>query len=565
MTDTTPADNVPDGSAHMLYVTAYDEAGVQDTVNASVQGLGVGKAQDIANGDDASAATSEELHLWFALPEDPTGVTDPTTDLTLEPINHVVLTLDGLNSGETATWNAYLGATWVTGGSVAGTGTGSSSASDDSFTIDTGSAYFNNLVLTAADGSSYRVTAVTGITTDAGSDYTISVPVSVTDGDDDSASTAFNVTFDADGTVGGTDNAEAISGSDQSDLIHGHGGDDAIFGNDGADILYGDAGHDHMEGGAGDDHLFGGDGSDTLMGGVGNDFIVGGAGADHIDGGAGIDTLSYADDSAGVDVNLETGAVSGAGDADGDTMEIGSIENLIGSEYADHLVGDAQNNVIEGGDGADSLEGGDGTDTLSYASDTVGVTVDLSTDSASGVGSHAEGDTISGFENVTGGSGDDHLTGDDHVNILVGGDGDDILVGNGGDDILTGGQGADEMTGGDGADRFVYHDVSEGGDTIHGYTHGEDVLNLTDVLGEADIDMGNGPNHNNNNVGDFIHLETSGTDTTVSVDVDGAVNGENFVEIATLEGFDATGTEPVDLVADGTIDISTLLDDGTSN
>jgi len=42
---------------------------------------------------------------------------------------------------------------------------------------------------------------------------------------------------------------------------------------------------------------------------------------------------------------------------------------------------------------------------------------------ASGAGT----DTLSGFENLTGGSGDDVLTGNAGVNILAGGAGDDAL------------------------------------------------------------------------------------------------------------------------------------------
>jgi Ca2+-binding RTX toxin-like protein len=65
--------------------------------------------------------------------------------------------------------------------------------------------------------------------------------------------------------------------------------------------------------------------------------------------------------TAGVRVNLATGAVSG-GDATGDTLR--GIENLTGSGHSDTLTGDLGNNALNGGDGADTLGGGGGTDTL---------------------------------------------------------------------------------------------------------------------------------------------------------------------------------------------------------
>jgi Ca2+-binding RTX toxin-like protein len=40
------------------------------------------------------------------------------------------------------------------------------------------------------------------------------------------------------------------------------------------------------------------------------------------------------------------------------------IQNIIGSNFDDVLVGDANNNVLSGGLGADTLQGGDGDDTL---------------------------------------------------------------------------------------------------------------------------------------------------------------------------------------------------------
>gem|GEM_PF-1526433 len=93
------------------------------------------------------------------------------------------------------------------------------------------------------------------------------------------------------------------------------------------------------------------------------------------------------------------------------------------------------------------------TDTVSYALSSLGVTVDLSTNTASG--GDAEGDTIANFENVTGSAYADTLIGDTGTNVLTGGDGNDALVGGDGEDTLDGGDGYDNLAGGAGADTLI--------------------------------------------------------------------------------------------------------------
>jgi Ca2+-binding RTX toxin-like protein len=65
-------------------------------------------------------------------------------------------------------------------------------------------------------------------------------------------------------------------------------------------------------------------------------------------------------------------------------------------------------------------------------------------------------DTLTGIENVTGGSGHDVLTGDLGNNILIGNAGSDDLTADVGADALIGGLGADNLSGGTGADVFIY-------------------------------------------------------------------------------------------------------------
>jgi serralysin len=65
-------------------------------------------------------------------------------------------------------------------------------------------------------------------------------------------------------------------------------------------------------------------------------------------------------------------------------------------------------------------------------------------------------DTIFGFENVIGGSGNDTIHGSAAANALEGGGGgNDILLGFGGNDTLHGGAGADSLVGGKGKDQLT--------------------------------------------------------------------------------------------------------------
>ena len=71
-----------------------------------------------------------------------------------------------------------------------------------------------------------------------------------------------------------------------------------------------------------------------------------------------------------------------------------------------------------GGAGRDVLDGGTGSDRTIYAGSDAGVTVNLAT--GTGLGGHAEGDTLTAIENLTGSVHSDALTGDDNGNRLTG-------------------------------------------------------------------------------------------------------------------------------------------------
>jgi serralysin len=211
---------------------------------------------------------------------------------------------------------------------------------------------------------------------------------------------------------------ENLTGSVYDDKLTGSAGNNILIGLAGNDILDGGAGADTMFGGTGNDTYIvdnlgdlldetGGDGIDLVkssvsfdlsgsaavgevenlmltgraaINGTGNvqdNIIQGNKAANFLDGGDGVDTISYANATGAVKVDLSITAAQATGSAGGNDTLL-NFENLTGSKYADTLTGDAGNNtitglggndVISGGTGSDILIGGLGKDTLTGAAD----------------------------------------------------------------------------------------------------------------------------------------------------------------------------------------------------
>lgn len=249
------------------------------------------------------------------------------------------------------------------------------------------------------------------------------------------------------GTDGGED---TIIGGRGNDELFGLDGSDVLRGEKGNDYIYGGEGIDFIDGGDGADFLSGGQGNDTLNGGTGGDRLSGGLGADIIDGGDDIDTVDYRSAAGAVNVSLNSGTSYGAEGND----QIINVENIDGSDYGDRLVGNAGDNVLNGGSGndiiralagADTVEGGAGSDRL-FGND--------------------------GNDHLDGGEDDDILEGGFGNDTLIGGSGADILRGEGDDDTLSGGLGDDTLRAGTGNDTV---DGGEGADRLFG-AGGNDVL-----------------------------------------------------------------------------------------
>ncbi|MDF0545532.1 S8 family serine peptidase [Sphingobium sp. H39-3-25] len=142
-----------------------------------------------------------------------------------------------------------------------------------------------------------------------------------------------------------------------------------------------------------------------------------------------------------------TSVVDAFGGDGNDTITGSAADNLIfGGRGNDILSGGNGNDILAGGAGADQLNGGAGTDTAHYyATGTAGVNVNLALATAQS-GGEAQGDVLTGIENVNGTRFNDVLTGNTLANILEGFDGDDTLAGGLGADILVGDDGTDTVT-----------------------------------------------------------------------------------------------------------------------
>jgi Ca2+-binding RTX toxin-like protein len=161
-------------------------------------------------------------------------------------------------------------------------------------------------------------------------------------------------------------------------------------------------------------------------------------------------------------------------------------------------------------------------------------------------------DTVTGFENVSGGAGHDQIFGNSSANILKGNGNIDDLFGLGGNDQLFGGVGADALVGGKGADiistggsdaaidSIIYTSLKDstvaaaGRDTIVDFEVGHDLINLIgiDAIKGGNDDAFNfiGVHHFHGTAGELRESFSNGN-SIVSGDVDGDGNADFAIKL----------------------------------
>ncbi|MFK7941751.1 MAG: hypothetical protein AB8B85_02375, partial [Paracoccaceae bacterium] len=315
---------------------------------------------------------------------------------------------------------------------------------------------------------------------------------------------------------------------------------------------------DNLTGDNGANAIRGLDSADDIDGGGGADTIIGGEGGDTIEGGSGIDWASYEESDAAVDIDLNdlSGPNGSGGHATGDTVT--GVENLLGSGFADTLLGNSSNNIIDPGlrlsGGTEIIQGRAGTDTLQLnrSDNSSGMTFVFSGipilfnfdvfEGSSGTASY-ETDGIEQIF-VTTGSGNDTIIGatlaNPTTNLL---DGDDIVNSGSGNDIIGVGLGRDIVVAGAGDDTVFRSSAGVETFIIDG---GVGVDTLNGVFAEETRDI--------------VLISTSLTDTDF--------NQELFLDDgAVIRGFEVyqgviTGSGNDELVQEGEIDNIFTTGDG---
>ncbi len=237
-----------------------------------------------------------------------------------------------------------------------------------------------------------------------------------------------------------------------------------VEGSDYNDRIYGDNNQNTLSGGVGSDTIDGRGGGDTVLGGGGYDTLYSGSGNDTLNGGDDTDVANFQNSTAGVTVRLDTTTATATGYGN-DTLV--SIEDIIGSNFADTIVGNDGVNYLQGmggndtflpGKGYDFIDGGAGTDTLTYYKPDYdgmvaanwesiqGITVDLNSSDFTTVKETSTGRLIDMVKNV------ENINATEYVDRIYGGSNGETFRGYGGDDYLRPGRGVDTVYGGNGVD-----------------------------------------------------------------------------------------------------------------
>jgi Ca2+-binding RTX toxin-like protein len=252
-----------------------------------------------------------------------------------------------------------------------------------------------------------------------------------------------------------------LTGTSEANRLEGRGGADTLRGLGGDDTLEGGADSDLLDAGSGDDlYVFKTNTGESL----GSDTIIEAASG-------GIDSLDFSGMPAGLGtLDLNLSAVQTLSDGllnlnilrNIDSVIAGEIEEVVGTDFGDKLLGNALENRLEGKGGNDWLDGRDGSDVYVYSGRNLGS--DLVFDASAGSGR----DTLDfvgldspinldlalttsqnlGEVTVT-------LGASDAIENVLGTSFDDTIYGNTRDNSIFGAAGADYLNGRAGNDRLV--------------------------------------------------------------------------------------------------------------
>lgn len=256
---------------------------------------------------------------------------------------------------------------------------------------------------------------------------------------------------------------------------------DTLKGDNNANFIQTVAGNDIVDARGGDDLVWDSNGNDTIALGDGNDRLSWAGGSDKIDGGAGTDTMDFSNwyQELKVDLAVSTAQVVSSTGTINTTETITNVENLIGGNY---------NNVLLGNDSDNSF----------VCSENATIFTGMQTPNA--------------FTN-------------------------DTLDGRGGNDTLNGGGGNDTLTGGLGADTFVFNNLSFGqNDTITDFNAAEgDKISLHAMTwGQAFACTYSDSSTFSGVKGEFHVIGTDPAHQTVEIDVTGDGVADNVITVSSL-------------------------------
>ncbi|MGR3783327.1 MAG: hypothetical protein ACU0DT_18940 [Albimonas sp.] len=206
------------------------------------------------------------------------------------------------------------------------------------------------------------------------------------------------------------------------------------------------------------DEIVGTKHADKLFGGAGDDRLVGEKGKDLIDGGAGVeDVVDYSAEGGkkGVVVNLTSGS---AKDTYGNKDTLVDIEEVIGTNKDDRIIGNDAENYFELGKGDDYVDGkGSDFNQVSYRWESGGNGVVVDLEAGTATDTYGDTDTLVNINVIRGTLMDD---------VFAGSEADEVFRGLAGDDTIDGRGGLDEVRydrdARYGGDAGVYVNLAEG-------------------------------------------------------------------------------------------------------